>query len=81
MEKVLIEFNNDIVNSLKKLGSEAASFHTKNENIIEVEPEKEELGFVGVPKKINTNLIESALKKNKIPIIAPLGLGKKKSSF
>ncbi len=81
VEKVLIEFNNDIVNSLKKLGSEAASFHTKNENIIEVEPEKEELGFVGVPKKINTNLIESALKKNIIPIIAPLGLGKKSQAF
>ena len=63
VEKVLIEFNNDIVNSLKKLGSEAASFHTKNENIIEVEPEKEELGFVGVPKKINTNLIEKYTKR------------------
>ena len=47
VEKVLIDFNKDIVNSLKKLGSEAASFHTKTENVIEVEPEKEELGFEG----------------------------------
>ncbi len=75
VEEVLIDFNIDIVNSLKKLGSEAASFHTKNDNIIKVEPEREELGFVGIPSKIDDNLIQDALNKNKIPIIAPLGLG------
>jgi acetylglutamate kinase len=75
VEEVLIDFNVDIVNSLKKLGSAAASFHTKTDNIIEVIPEREELGFVGIPNKINDNLIQKALNKNKIPIIAPLGLG------
>ena len=62
VEEVLIDFNKDIMDSLKKLGSEAASFHTKTDNVIEVEPEKEELGFVGVPNKINDNLIQEALK-------------------
>ena len=81
VEKVLIDFNIDIVNSLKKLGTEATSFHTKKDNIIEVEPEREELGFVGIPRKINTNLIIKALNKNKIPIIAPLGLGKDNQTF
>ena len=81
VEEVLIDFNIDIVNSLKKLGSEAASFHSKNENIIEVEPERKELGFVGKPKKINTILIEEALSRNKIPIIAPLGLDKTNQTF
>ncbi len=81
VEEVLIDFNKDIVSSLKKLGSEATSFHTKNENLIEVEPEREELGFVGIPKNINKNLIEEALNKNKIPIIAPLGLGKNNQTF
>ena len=81
VEEVLIDFNIDIVNSLKKLGSNAVSFHTKSENIIEVEPGKEELGFVGIPKKININLIESALNNNQIPIIAPLGLGKNNQTF
>ena len=75
VEEVLIEFNKDIVSSLKKLGSEAASFHSKTENFIEVKPEREELGFVGIPNKINEILIEEALNENKIPIIAPLGLG------
>ena len=40
VEDVLIDFNNDIVNSLKKLGSDATSFHTRNNNVIEVEPER-----------------------------------------
>ena len=81
VEEVLIDFNNDIVNSLKKLGTEATSFHTKQDNVIEVGPEREELGFVGIPKKINGNLIEDALNKNQIPIIAPLGLGKNNQTF
>ena len=75
VEEVLVDFNNDIVNSLKKLGSEAASFHTKTDNIIKVKPERKELGFVGIPNEINDSLIQNALNKNKIPIIAPLGLG------
>ena len=81
VERVLIDFNKDIVNSLNKLGSEAASFHTKSENIIEVEPEREELGFVGIPNKINESLIQNALDGNKIPIIAPLGLGNQNQTY
>ena len=69
------------VNSLKKLGSEAVSFHTKTENIIEVKPEKKELGFVGIPNNINDDLIQKALIENKIPIIAPLGLGKYNQTY
>ena len=81
VEEVLIDFNKDIAISLKKLGSQAAMFHTKTDNVIEVEPEREELGFVGIPKKINDNLIQNALNENKIPIIAPLGLGKNEQTY
>ena len=81
VEEVLINFNNDIVSSLKALGSEAASFHTKTNNVIEVLPERDELGFVGIPKKINDNLIQDALNENKIPIIAPLGIGKNNQTY
>ena len=81
VEKVLVDFNLDIVSSLKNLGCEAISFHTKSKNIIEVEPEKKELGFVGIPKKINIDLIENILSEKKIPIISPLGLDKNKQAF
>ena len=46
VESVLIDFNEDIVNSLLQKGSKAISIHTKNNNIIEVDPEAKELGFV-----------------------------------
>ena len=76
VENVLIDFNNDIVNSLKKVGSKAVSIHTKNNNVIKVIPEAEELGFVGVPSKIDNDIILNIIKEKKIPIISPLGLKK-----
>jgi acetylglutamate kinase len=76
VEKVLIDFNNDIVNSLNKKGSKAISINTKTNNIINVSPENEELGFVGIPEKINNNIINESIKNNQIPVVAPLGLGK-----
>ena len=51
------------------------------DNVIEVKPEKEELGFVGIPNNINSILIQKALDENKIPIIAPLGLGKHNQTY
>ncbi len=81
VEEVLIDFNKDIASSLMKLGSQATMFHTKTENIIEVEPERKELGFVGMPNRINDNFIQNALNENKIPIIAPLGLGKNGQTY
>ena len=81
VEEVLIDFNNDIVTNLKKLGSNAVSFHTKKNNIIEVVPEKEDLGFVGIPSKINLQKIENAINQNQIPIVAPLGIGKNQLTY
>ena len=75
VESVLIDFNNDIIDSLKKFGTDAVSIHTKKNNIIKVIPEAKELGFVGIPSKIDNNLIENILNKNQVPIISPLGLG------
>jgi len=75
VERVLIEFNEDIVSSLKKIGSDAISINTKINNIIEVDPEEAELGFVGIPNKINIDIINDMVQKNIIPIISPLGLG------
>ena len=76
VESVLIDFNEDIVSSLEKKGSKAVSIHTKKNNIIEIIPEQEELGFVGIPKKINNDVLLNIIKQNEIPIISPLGLDK-----
>ena len=76
VERVLIDFNNDIVSSLEKMGSKAVSINTKKNNIIEVVPEAKELGFVGLPSKINNKILLDIIKQNRIPIISPLGLDK-----
>ena len=81
VEDVLIDFNEDIVNSLIEKGSKAISINTKKNNVIEVIPEAEELGFVGKPNKINTNIIKDIIKVNSVPIISPLGLGKNNQTF
>jgi len=74
VENVLIDFNNDIIDSLKKKGTEAISINTKKNNAIEIIPESKELGFVGKPNKINNEIIKNILEKNMVPIISPLGL-------
>ena len=76
VENVLIDFNNDIVKSLEEKGTKGVSINTKNNNVIHVDPESSELGFVGVPKKIESNVINKILNENFIPVISPLGLGK-----
>ena len=81
VEDVLIDFNEDIVNSLIEKGSNAVSINTKKNNVIEVIPESEELGFVGKPNKINTNIIKDIIKLNSVPIISPLGKGKNNQTY
>ena len=81
VEDVLIDFNEDIVNSLIEKGSNAVSINTKKNNVIEVIPEAEELGFVGKPNKINTNIIKDIIKLNSVPIISPLGKGKNNQTY
>ena len=81
VENVLVEFNNDIVRSLEERGSKAISINSKNNNIIDVDPESSELGYVGIPKKINVDIINKILNDNLIPIISPLGLGKNKQTY
>jgi acetylglutamate kinase len=81
VEKVLIDFNNDIVNSLNEKGSKGVSINTKTKNIINVTPENTELGFVGIPEKINNNTINELIKNNQIPVVAPLGLGKDDQAY
>ena len=74
VENVLIEFNKDIVDSLKEKNTEAIPIHTKKNCVIEVDQESEELGFVGKPNKIDNVSINNILEKNVVPIISPLGL-------
>ena len=81
VEKVLIEFNEDIVSSLHDLNAKAISLNTKENNVIEIQPESKELGFVGIPNKINIDFIKEKINEKIIPIISPLGLGLDKKTY
>ena len=81
VEKVLIEFNEDIVSSLKEKGVKAISLNTKQNCVIEVIPEAKELGFVGIPDRIDVDTIKDKIENKLTPIISPLGLGSNNQAF
>ena len=47
------------------MGSKAVSINTKKDNIIEVVPEAKELGFVGIPNKINNKILLDIIKQDR----------------
>tara|TARA_Y100000992_G_C21250395_1_gene485549 strand:- start:670 stop:1539 length:870 start_codon:yes stop_codon:yes gene_type:complete len=81
VEEVLIDFNKDIVDSLKKKGSQAVSITSKLNNIINVVPDSKELGFVGIPDSIDSEYLKIIISQKQIPVIAPLGIDKDKNTF
>ena len=81
VEEVLIEFNKEIVNALKNQSCKTRRINSKEYNIITVKPESDELGFVGTPTKIKTNILEEIVKYNEVPVVAPLGLDKNSQTF
>lgn len=75
IEEALLDLNAEILQELKSKKSNVCSISPRNNNIINIIPENEELGYVGIPKKINKEKILKLINNQQIPIIAPLGLG------
>ncbi len=74
VEDVLIKFNREIVETLEKQNCKSQCINSKENNIISVERDNEELGFVGSPININKSIIDKIVYEKKVPVIAPLGL-------
>jgi len=74
VEDVMTQFNKKIVNAIKEKSCKAKSITVKENNIIYVEQENKELGFVGKPKKVNVKLLKEIIKEDFIPVITPMGL-------
>lgn len=81
VEEVLINFNKEIVSSLEKKNCRSQSINTRENNIISVEQDNEELGFVGSPTDIDKYSIDKIINQKKVPVIAPLGLNEKKQTY
>ncbi len=76
VEEVLNNFNKEITEALKKNKCDSCSITNSKDNILIVEQENKELGFVGTPIDVNLTIIENIVKEKKVPVIAPLGLDK-----
>jgi len=81
VEDVLIEFNKEIVDALSELSCKAKKITSRENNIISVIRENKNLGFVGIPTKINKDFLNETIKFNEVPVVAPLGLDENNQTF
>jgi len=81
VEEVLIDFNKEIINALDQQNCESQSINSKENNILTVVQENEELGFVGSPINVDQLIIDKIIADKKVPIIAPLGLDKNDQTY
>mgnify|MGYP001391257252 FL=1 len=81
VEEVMNEFNEEIVKNLEKKSCKAKSITIKKNNIIYVEQENKELGYVGKPKRIDIKLLKEIIKEDFIPVITPMGLDEKGNRY
>jgi acetylglutamate kinase len=81
VEDVMTKFNKEIVIALEKKICKAKSITIKENIAIHVHQKNKELGFVGSPDKIDTNIIKKLIKDGYIPVVTPMGLDKKNQAY
>ena len=81
VEKVLIEFNSEIIEALKEQQCTSQTINSRENNIMTVVQENTELGFVGTPTEINKSIIDKIVDEKKVPVIAPLGLDENNQAY
>jgi len=81
VENVLIEFNKEIVEALIDNGCKAQPVTSANNTLIKVIKENEELGFVGIPVKIDLDVINKIVETKNVPVIAPLGVDDRSQTY
>jgi len=81
VEDVMIKFNKEIIKALEKKYCKAKAITIKENNIIYVEQENKELGYVGKPKRIDIKLLKEIIKQDFVPIITPMGLNEENKPY
>ena len=81
VEDVLIDFNKEIINALDQQNCKSQSINSKENNILTVIQENEELEFVGSPINVDQSIMDKIIADKKVPIIAPLGLDKNDQTY
>ena len=86
--------NKSIVSSIQQAGGRAVGISGKDGNLMiaerltkkKTDPATGEtveidFGFVGEPVRVNTEILETIMKSDAIPVIAPVGVGRNGNSF
>ena len=81
VEEVMINFNKEIICALEKKMCKAKSITIKENTAIYVKQKSKELGYVGFPNKIDTNIIKNLIKEDFIPVVTPMGLDEKNQAY
>lgn len=83
-EMVLSKVNKHLVQMLEGLGVKAAGISGKDGSTLQVEKkyvDGEDIGYVGDVVNVDTELVETLLANEFIPVIAPVGLGSDHMSY
>jgi len=88
------EINSEIVKAISESGGKAVGLPGNKNNLLSATKLKLEvkgsdsiieklvdIGFVGQPTSINTDLIKNHIKKGEIPVIAPLGIDENNNTY
>ncbi len=66
--------NKGIVQAINNEGGQAIGISGKDASIMVCDHSEPELGMVGIPARINTDVIRNLLRSGLIPVIAPIGV-------
>ena len=73
VERTLVDFNSEITEKLNKKNCKAKGLNVSENNVIHVEQENKELGFVGKPTAVLKEKIQAVVGQNLIPVLSPMG--------
>jgi len=83
-EMVLNKVNKNLVQMVEKLGVKAIGICGKDGGMLKVDkkmPNGKDIGYVGDVKEVDTDIIDTLLTNDFIPIIAPIGMDDKGDTY
>ena len=83
IDKALHSINQQIVRTLKELGTKAFGLSGRENGLIKVKKMKTEadLGFVGEVTSVDTTVVRQLIEDNIIPVIYPLGIARDRNLY
>lgn len=83
-EMVLNKVNKELVGLMQKMGINAVGICGKDAGLIKVDkkmPDGKDIGFVGNVKSVNTEILNTLMDAEFIPVIAPIGMDENFDSY